>query len=462
MRMRFCRYTYVLSRWLPVLTWMGVIFFFSAQPSLPSLPDSLSDTILKKGLHAGEYAILALLAVRALRRDPAKQNQEGAAGQKAVVETVPQGKNYRLEQGELWRAFLLSVFYAFTDEVHQGLVPGRTPRISDWAIDSLGAAIALLMLAYRHYEARARRPLLTGVTALRRPREQRLLAFFFLTISALLWGGSFVAARIALQEISPIALATLRFALASLFFLLLLAFLPHYRVDADRIPRLSLLGLLAITFYFLFQYNGVSRTAASLSSIVVSLSPLAVVALSALFLRERLNRQQITGIVIATLGEALVVVRGSVEVSNDNEYWLGILFLLLNVLAWGLYNIVGKRTLNDQHPLSVTAYITILGTLGLLPLAIVDGGMLNLGRLSLRTWLAIAYLVVMCTIVAYLAYNYALQVVPASQAGIFLYLNPVAAVTLAWPILGETLTFATAGGGIMVIAGVYLSSRYSR
>lgn len=452
----------MLSRWLPVLAWMGVIFFFSAQPSLPSLPDSLSDIILKKGFHAGEYAVLALLVARALRRDPARQNQEGVAGQQATVGTATQDKNYRPEQGELWRAFLISVFYAFTDEVHQGLVPGRTPRIGDWVIDSSGAAIALLALAYRHYGARARQPFRIGVAALRHPRAQRLLAFFSLTISALLWGGSFVAARIALQEISPIALATLRFVLASFLFLLLLAFLPHYRAAADRIPRLGLLGLLAITFYFLFQYNGVARTAASLSSIVVSLSPLAVVVLSALFLRERLNRQQIIGIVIATLGEALVMVRGSVEIGNGNEYWLGILFLLLNVLAWGLYNVVGKRTLNDQHPLTVTAYITILGTLGLMPFAVLDGGVLNIGRLSLQTWLAIAYLVIMCTLVAYLAYNYALQVVPASQAGVFLYLNPVAAVILAWPILGETLTLATAWGGIMVITGVYLSTRYSR
>jgi len=118
--------------------------------------------------------------------------------------------------------------------------------------------------------------------------------------------------------------------------------------------------------------------------------------------------------------------------------------------------------LSVQHPLTVNAYITILGTLGLLPFAALDGDIRHIGRLSPQAWLAIAYLVVMCTLAAYLAYNYALRVVPASQAGVFLYLNPVAAAALAWPILGEALTPAIVGGGIMVIAGVYLSTRHSQ
>lgn len=279
-----------------------------------------------------------------------------------------------------------------------------------------------------------------------------------LSLVAIIWGGSFIAARVALRELSPIALATIRFLLAAAMFLPLLMASPRYRAPWRSIPKLTAFGLLAVTFYFIFQYNGVARTSASLSAIVITLSPLVTVLMSAVFLRERLNGSQGVGIIVATAGAVLLVTRGSVELGG-NDYWLGIFFLILNVLGWGLYNILGKRALESQHPMTLTAYMTILGALCLLPFAAVDGGLVALGSASSGTWLAIGYLVVLSSVVAYVAYNYALRILPASQASVFQFLNPVAASLLAYFLIDEPLTLATAIGGIMAIAGVYLVNR---
>ncbi len=111
--------------WLPVLVWMGIIFILSAQPSLPSLPDETADTILKKAGHFTEYAVLAALSARAC-----------SAGRP-------------LRRGDLWRALLLTLFYAASDEFHQSFVPGRTARLFDCGVDALGASLALLVMAWR-------------------------------------------------------------------------------------------------------------------------------------------------------------------------------------------------------------------------------------------------------------------------------------------------------------------------
>ena len=279
-----------------------------------------------------------------------------------------------------------------------------------------------------------------------------------LSLVAIIWGGSFIAARVALRELSPITLATIRFILAAALFVPLLVASPRYHAPWRSIPKLTAFGLLAVTFYFIFQYNGVARTSASLSAIVITLSPLVVVLMSAMFLHERLSRSQAVGIVLATAGAVLLVTRGSVEVGR-NDYWLGVLFLVLNVLAWGLYNILGKRALESQHPMTLTAYMTILGALCLLPFAAAEGGLAALGKVSSGTWLAIGYLVVLSSVVAYVAYNYALRILPASQAGVFQFLNPVAASLLARLLLDEPLTLVTAAAGLMAIAGVYLANR---
>jgi VanZ family protein len=104
---------------------MGIIFIFSAQPSLPSLPDATADTIIKKAGHCTEYAVLAALSARAC-----------SAGRP-------------LRRGDLWRALLLTLFYAASDEFHQSFVPGRTARLFDCGVDALGASLALLAISRR-------------------------------------------------------------------------------------------------------------------------------------------------------------------------------------------------------------------------------------------------------------------------------------------------------------------------
>jgi VanZ family protein len=112
-------YNTQLARWLAVALWMGVIFAFSAQPHLPSLPKALFDFLLKKGAHFSVYAVLAVLIWRALE--------------------------WR-GRGWAW-AWLLAVLYAISDEYHQSFVANRHPQATDVLIDACGAATALLIVA---------------------------------------------------------------------------------------------------------------------------------------------------------------------------------------------------------------------------------------------------------------------------------------------------------------------------
>jgi VanZ family protein len=106
----------LISLWAPVITWMVVIFSLSAQPSLPSLPESAADFVFKKSGHAVAYAILCVLAARGFH-----------AGQP-------------LQGRRLLAAITVSALYGASDELHQSLVPGRTPRVFDWLVDVAGAA----------------------------------------------------------------------------------------------------------------------------------------------------------------------------------------------------------------------------------------------------------------------------------------------------------------------------------
>ena len=110
---------HLLFYWLPPLVWMALIYYVSAQPTLPSLSDSLLDSLLKYGAHFVEYAVLALLWYR------------------AIYSRFPHPKIQPL-------AFIIVVVYALSDEFHQSFVPGRSATWQDVAVDVIGGACALL------------------------------------------------------------------------------------------------------------------------------------------------------------------------------------------------------------------------------------------------------------------------------------------------------------------------------
>lgn len=107
------------GRWLVPLLWMALIFWFSSQPTLPSVPEHTVDAILKKVAHFLLYAVLCRLWMWAL------SDGEEKWGETARV------------------ALTITVLYAISDEIHQRFVPGRGPRVTDVVIDSLGALTAI-------------------------------------------------------------------------------------------------------------------------------------------------------------------------------------------------------------------------------------------------------------------------------------------------------------------------------
>jgi VanZ family protein len=116
------RHRNVLASWCPALLWMGLIFFLSSRSTLPGMDKPLLDILLKKTGHFVAYGILAWLYFRAL------------PGNKAAMSR------------KLWIAWGLVAIYALSDEIHQSFVPRRHPAFTDWLIDMVGAATALLLI----------------------------------------------------------------------------------------------------------------------------------------------------------------------------------------------------------------------------------------------------------------------------------------------------------------------------
>jgi drug/metabolite transporter (DMT)-like permease len=278
---------------------------------------------------------------------------------------------------------------------------------------------------------------------------------------AVIWGLSFVAARIVLSTLTPILLATVRFSIASLVFAPVVIREPRHRnpLTSRDLRELFLLGVLSISIYFWLQYTGVKYAGASVSALlVVGLIPILSGFASSLIIKERFNRGKALGTALGLFGVALITLPTLFLGAVDLLFYLGVVCLLLNAACWAMYSTLSRRLMGRiKRPLMVTAYTTIMGTLALIPLSLTSDWSL-VGSLQTEQWLSIFYLALVCSCLGYFLWNYALSKLETVKASVWLYLEPVAAFVGEFLIFSITPSPMTVIGGGAIIVGALLTN----
>ena len=273
---------------------------------------------------------------------------------------------------------------------------------------------------------------------------------------AAIWGGTFVAGRIASAEMAAATAALWRYVLACAV-LVVAAFalergLP--RLSARQWLGVTLLGATGVAAYNLCFMWGLKTVPAGRASLIVALNPAATLAGAALLFGERLTRRTVTGILIALAGAAIVIGRGDPLALLRGGLGAGELTILGCVASWSAFTLIAKRLMAGLSPLAITVYASLTGTLMLAVAALVDGAPL-VPSASPAAWLALAFLGAFGTAVAFVWYNDGVRRLGAARAPVFINLVPVFAVALGALVLGERIDASMLAGGALVLAGVY-------
>lgn len=279
-----------------------------------------------------------------------------------------------------------------------------------------------------------------------------------LVIAILLWGGSFIATKIVLQELTAVTLVWSRFLIG----ILILAFLA-WRRNELRISswqdawQFLYLGLIGITFHQWLQSTGLETTEASTTAWIVSSTPVFMALLGWLLLRERITRQSAAGILLAGMGVLLVISRGDFGALVGGNFGKpGDLLVSISAPNWALFSVLSRPILKHHSALKVTFFVLFFGWLLTSIPFIASAGWQEFSQLSLNGWLGIAFLGVFCSALAYVLYYDSLSQLPASQVGAFLYLEPLTATVIAMLVLSEKILLATLAGGGLILLGVWL------
>ncbi|RJP46748.1 MAG: DMT family transporter [Anaerolineaceae bacterium] len=288
----------------------------------------------------------------------------------------------------------------------------------------------------------------------------------FPTLSALfavvIWGGTFIATKIALTEVSPATIVWIRFGIGVLILGATVLARKQFAIpEKSEWAYFALLGFLGVTFHQWLQANGLKTAQATTTAWIVATTPVFIAILGWLVLKEKMGWQRVGGIALAALGVLLIVSKGNLSaLFAGKEGTFGDLLVLISAPNWAVFSILSRRELARHPAARMMFYVMLSGWLftsiwifGFGP------GLTELPRLTASGWAAILMLGVFGSGLAYIAWYDALQALPASQLGAFLYIEPLVAMAMAAFMIGEAITVISLAGGAIIIFGVWLVNR---
>lgn len=281
-------------------------------------------------------------------------------------------------------------------------------------------------------------------------------AYAMLTGMAACFGGTWVAGAVAVDAVPPFAVAVARFGIASvlLYAWVRLARRPLTPMRRSDWPLVIGLGLTAIAGYNWLFLTGLTLAPASDGAIIVpGLAPVFATILAGVTLGERLGRRAMAGFALAIVGLVLVVGPGG---EAGGQRLLGDVMFLAGAAFWAVYAVLARVARRRFSAVSTTLYGTAVGTVILVPLALIEGGLGSLTTAPVDALAGVAYLALFGTVAAFVLFNLGVARIGVSRASPFALLVPIIGVLTSVALLGETLGPLTLVGGAVVLAGLWL------
>lgn len=283
-----------------------------------------------------------------------------------------------------------------------------------------------------------------------------------LLIATILWGGNFVIGRAVANDLPPFILAFLRWCVA------LIVFLPitytALKRDWLQIKKhwiiVIILGFTGVASFNTLVYIALHYTTSINASLMNMLTPVIIYILSFIFLKEKLNRNQVIGTAFSFIGVMTIISNGSLKTLQHFTFNKGDLIVIIAVVLWSIYSLLVKQYAKELPGQSTFLISIVVGIVILLPFYIHESLTTTMAiHWSLTSISAVLYTGILASIVAFIAWNTGVIRWGANRAGIYLNFIPVFASIFAVLFIGETLLTSQLIGGLLVVLGVYWTSR---
>ncbi len=286
------------------------------------------------------------------------------------------------------------------------------------------------------------------------------MIFVKLILTAVFWGGTFIAGKMISPSVHPVNASFLRFSIAALCLCILIV------KREGRLPALSkkqmlpvlLLGLTGVFAYNILFFSGLRFIEAGKASLIIATNPILISLLSALIFKEALNWIKGAGICISVAGAMIVISNGQLTHMAAYTMGTGELLIFGCVCSWVAYSLIGKVAMQSLSALAAVTYSAIVGAGLLLVPALYYGLAEEIVAYTLRDWFCLFYLGLFGTVLGFFWYYQGIERIGPMRASVFINIVPMSAILFAFLILDEPLALSLLAGGAMVLLGVYLTN----
>jgi drug/metabolite transporter (DMT)-like permease len=276
--------------------------------------------------------------------------------------------------------------------------------------------------------------------------------------AVIVWGFSFIATKNALMEVSPVVIVFIRQILGIVFLTVVAVKNKNsFSINLKDHKWIFVLSLIA-SVHLWIQVTGLQWTSASNTGWIIGTTPVFIAILAFIIFKEKMTTQQIIGIVVSFFGLLTLISKGDF-LSIDLIKNKGDALVVASSGTWAIYSIVNKKVILHYSPIMTTLYMFMYVSLILAPFAINEHNINAVVNLSPIGWISIMFLGIICSGAAYALWAQTLKDMSATQAGVFLYLEPFVTLLGAWVLLSEHITALTFLSGITIIGGVILVNR---
>ncbi|UYN83731.1 MAG: DMT family transporter [Microcella sp.] len=277
-------------------------------------------------------------------------------------------------------------------------------------------------------------------------------------LAQLFWAMNFVVADRVIAEFTPLELTFLRWLGAFPILLVITVFIERRHRDKWRLAAREwwihvIQAVLGMVGYTLLLYAALETTSPVNASVISAVNPALIALAAVVVLGERIRRGGVLGIVISFVGVVIVVVLGGSAAVEGFSIVPGDLLILGAIATWTAYVIISRRI--TTPPITATTVQVGLSALMLAPVMAIVGIQ---AQPTAEGWWGLALIIVFPSALAYLLWNVAVTQLGPSRTGVFLNLLPVFTAIIAVS-LGDALTVWQVIGGLVVLAGVYLTTR---
>ena len=276
-------------------------------------------------------------------------------------------------------------------------------------------------------------------------------------LAAAIWGGMYVVSKVVLEVIPPFSLITSRLVLGFLALALVIQFKGGFNLRPRQFWSFFCVGIIGYGVSLGFQFIGTKLSTAANGSLVTSATPALVLPFAFFLLNETITRRRLLAIILASLGVLAVIDPRSAQFSSS--LFIGNLSLLGAAITWALYSVLVRKVSSNSDVLQASAIMLLGGLPLIIPASIWEISTQGVGIITPGIIGGVLFLGIISTAIAMFLWNFAFAELPAAVASLTFFAQPLVGSLLGWFFLGEKITALFITGGILIAAGILISSK---